>query len=519
MAHDVVVIGAGIAGLSAAAALSRAGLSVTVLEAHVYPGGCAASFRYRGHWFDAGATLAAGFSTGGPMQLLGRVAGLHAWPVRPLEPAVVVAMDETLVVPRWSDERRWTTYGELFPRSLDFWRWQEATAAVLWDFALRLPELRPRSWTTMQDLLQTLARWLRDRRPSPLLALDLARPLAHHLPADSTFRRFVDAQLLIAAQALADTVYALYGAAALDLPNRGVVEVAGGIGGIARTLVAAIEAHGGHVLFRQEVSHLERARNGWRVQTNRGLELETSTVIANVTPWALARLWRNATPWFARRLQRPPDGWGAFVLYLSLDDALVPRDCPSHVQVLGSGPLGEGRSVFLSLSPVWDSSRAPEGRRVATISTHTAYAHWWAIAQQGEQAYREAVARYQERILETAARALPWLPSALRFALPGTPLAFARFVRRPFGWVGGFPQRHPFVGWPSELAPGLWLCGDSVFPGQSIPATALAGLRVARFILRSRGSDLPLSDREPHLEATGSSPTLPRSVAHSKTPA
>ena len=66
----VVVVGAGIGGLSAAAVLARAGLDVTVLEAHIYAGGCAGTFFHQGYRFDAGATLAAGFNPGGPMNLL-----------------------------------------------------------------------------------------------------------------------------------------------------------------------------------------------------------------------------------------------------------------------------------------------------------------------------------------------------------------------------------------------------------------------------------------------------------------
>ena len=44
MAHDrhIVVIGAGIGGLTAAALLAKTGLDVTVLEAHIYPGGAPA---------------------------------------------------------------------------------------------------------------------------------------------------------------------------------------------------------------------------------------------------------------------------------------------------------------------------------------------------------------------------------------------------------------------------------------------------------------------------------------------
>jgi phytoene dehydrogenase-like protein len=66
-ARRAIIIGAGIGGLTAAASLAKAGLDVTVLEAHIYPGGCAGTFYHQGYRFDAGATLAGGFYPGGPM--------------------------------------------------------------------------------------------------------------------------------------------------------------------------------------------------------------------------------------------------------------------------------------------------------------------------------------------------------------------------------------------------------------------------------------------------------------------
>lgn len=46
---DVVVIGSGVGGLSAAAMLSRHGDSVTVLESHYLPGGVAHAFDIEGY--------------------------------------------------------------------------------------------------------------------------------------------------------------------------------------------------------------------------------------------------------------------------------------------------------------------------------------------------------------------------------------------------------------------------------------------------------------------------------------
>ncbi|RPI24935.1 MAG: FAD-dependent oxidoreductase, partial [Chloroflexota bacterium] len=86
----VVVIGAGVGGLTAAAVLARGGLDVTVLEAHIYPGGCAGTFYHQGYQFDAGATLAGGFYPGGPMDLVASAAGISGWPASAANLALVV---------------------------------------------------------------------------------------------------------------------------------------------------------------------------------------------------------------------------------------------------------------------------------------------------------------------------------------------------------------------------------------------------------------------------------------------
>ena len=167
------------------------------------------------------------------------------------------------------------------------------------------------------------------------------------------------------------------------------------------------------------------------------------------------------------------------MVYLGVDGIIVPAGFPLHHQVLVAEPLGEGNSIFLSLSLPDDPARSPAGQRAVTISTHTDLRSWWRLFETDRDAYEARKAATVERVLAAAEVALPRLRGAVRLILPGTPVSFQRFTHRSQGWVGGFPQTNLFRAWGPRLDRGLWLVGDSIFPGQSVLATALGGMRVA----------------------------------------
>ncbi len=502
-----VVVGAGVGGLTTAALLARAGLDVTVLEAHVYPGGCAGTFYHQGYRFEAGATLAGGFYEGGPMDVVAKAVGVPAWPAHPADPAMVVHLpDGSQVARRTGPERSQVQHAAFGAAGERFWAWQERTADALWDLALRSPAWPPQTVGETASLLGHGLGWLAGdwrRRLSPSLAADALRPVAAHLrDAPERLRLFVDAQLLIAAQTTSPYANALYGASALDLPRRGVVHLTGGIGAIAETLAQAVRANGGHVRYRQEVTRIVIADGRpVAVETKRGDTFAADLVVVNLPPWNSARLLGEAAPRRLQQLpQRPTHGWGAYMVYVGLDDSAIPADFPLHHQVVLREPMGEGNTVFLSLSPAWDGCRAPAGRRALTISTHTALDAWWELFETDRAAYETRKQAYLERMLAAAEVALPGLRQAATLVLPGTPITFQRFTRRAWGWVGGFPQTSLLTAWGPRLAPSLWMVGDSIFPGQSTAAVALGGLRVAHAIAADLG--LVISDnKERHHES------------------
>jgi C-3',4' desaturase CrtD len=496
--YDVIVIGAGVGGLTAAALLARDGYRVLVLEGHIEPGGCASSFERKRpngdrYVFDVGATLFAGFTPGGAHHWVARKLGL-TWPVRRLEPAMEVWLPDRHVT-RWGDARWLAERQDAFPtqawQAERFWREQERIADIAWRFAARHPPLPP------EDLAD-LAKMATAARPEVALLLpQLWRTAGQALAArgltDRRLRAFVDAQLLISAQTVADRCAWLYGAVALDFARIGAHYAEGGAWSLARTLAAALRRDGGELRYRAWVRRIvvESGRAAG-VETERGERFTARYIVGNVTIWDAARLLGEAAPRrLLRAVQAAPAGWGAFTLYLGVDEAAIPAGAAEHHQVVASydRPLGEANSVFVSAHPPDDLTRAPAGQRALTISTHTDAGHWYRLRESDPARYRAEKAAMVERMLDTASLALPALRAHIRYLQAGTPFSFWRYTRRQLGMVGGIPQYLGSSGLFS-LGPrvvgvgGLWLVGDSTFPGQSTAAVTQSGIRVYRAIHR-----------------------------------
>lgn len=482
-------MGAGVGGLVAAAVLARQGLDVTVLENHVYPGGCAGTFYHRGFMFDAGATVAGGFYPGGPMQWVAQAAGIADWGGRPELRAMDVLLPGNSTIVRYGDDRRWDERRRWFGESgLDFWRWQERVADDLWAFATGTPPWPPQTRREAGRLAGQVALWLaRDPRRMGLFARS-SSTVSSRLPADNhLLRSFVDAQLLISSQTTCEHTNALFGAAALDLPRREVRHFAGGMGAIAQRLAEAVVAGGGRVLYKKRGSRI-RFEGGRPVAVEtlrRGRKgaFDADIVVANLTPGSLAPMFDDPPIALKRLAERRGADYGAFVVHAGVVEDVVPVDAPLHRQVVVRNPLREGNSAFVSVSPSWDATRAPTGRRAITISTHTELGPWWELRLKDAEGYERMKQRYSQRLLEAASVAVPGIREATTLVLPGTPVTYNRFTLRSNGWVGGYPQESLFAAVGPRVANGVWMVGDTVFPGQSTAAVAMGGLRTARAIL------------------------------------
>ncbi len=490
---DVIVIGAGIGGLTSAALLAQAGYNVTVLEAQTYAGGCASTWTHKGFRFESGATVAGGFQPNGPHYVAAQLLDM-TWSVHQHDPAWVVHLPDRSVALTQDN----ADVMAKFPHTEVFWRQQSRIADLAWRMSAQGLPWPPRSLAEMAQLVKVgLLNFPRDLEILPYAfttVYDWLKRLG--LDRDKAFVRFLDGQLLISAQTNTRRVNALYGATALDLARQGVYHVEGGIGGLAEALLTRIESLGGRVLFRQRVTRIAmQDGRAVGVYTQRGRRGKTETlypadvVVGNLTPWDMDALLGEHSPASLRReVKGRKMGWGAFVLHMGVNAAAIPDDFPDHHQVLLDieGALGEARSLFLSLSPAWDTSRAPAGQRALTVTTHTDPQGWWDLLQRDEAAYYARKDDYTAKIIDGLTTILPALKDNITLVLPGTPVTYHYYTDRHMGMVGGFAQTSLLTARANRVGvPNIRLVGDSIFPGQSTAGVTLGAIRVAKDIQRA----------------------------------
>jgi len=270
------------------------------------------------------------------------------------------------------------------------------------------------------------------------------------------------------------------------------VNLPGGMIELAWALIRVLGRHGGDLRLRRRVTRLERRGGEWHVTDATGATHRARQVLSNLPIWNLPALTTGALQQrLTRRAAELNHYWGAVTLGLAMTDTLPP-ELPLHHQFILPGghvlPHTGSRSVFLSLSAVGDTRRAPVGERVLALSTHAhAPGAWWQLAQD-QPAYEEAKAEITEGIVNLLEAHLPGFDrSALRYGTASTPLSWQQWTGRHEGTVGGLPQdlRRPIFTWDGALTgePGFFRCGDTVYPGQGVPGVALGGLIAAHRML------------------------------------
>lgn len=487
----VVVIGAGVGGLTAAALLAQRGYRVLVLDQAAVPGGCASTFKRRGFTFDVGATQVAGLEPGGIHHRIFAELEIDIPETTPCDPACAVYLpEEATPISVWRDPQGWQAERQQqFPGSEQFWQFLADLFRYSWAFQSREPVLPPRNIWDLWQLMQAV-------RPDTLLTLphtfstvgDALR--RYGLANNQRLRTFLDLQLKLYSQVEAENTALLYAATAIgvsQLPH-GLFHLKGSMQVLSDRLVAALKRYGGQLLMRHSVERINIQAGRATGVVIRNLKGETWTepadqVVANVTVQNLVQLLGNQAPRnYKRRVEKLPPASGAFVIYLGVDQAAIPPQCPPHLQFLYDyeRPIGENNSLFVSVSQPGDG-RAPEGKATIIASSFTNPRIWWQCAD-----YQALKHQYTTEAIARLGQFFNLSKATILHQEAATPRSFAHYTARAQGVVGGIGQRVSTFG-PFGFATRtplrhLWLVGDSTHPGEGTAGVSYSALTAVRQI-------------------------------------
>ncbi|MEA5507522.1 C-3',4' desaturase CrtD [Halotia wernerae UHCC 0503] len=488
----VIVIGAGIGGLTAGALLAHRDYSVLILDQALVPGGCASTFKRQGFTFDVGATQVAGLEPGGIHHRIFSELAIDLPQATPCDPACAVYLPgESTPINVWRDREKWQEERQKqFPGSELFWQLMATLFNASWEFQGRDPVLPPRNLWDLGQLIQAMRPSTLITAPFTFLTVGDALRLCG-LGNDQRLRTFLDLQLKLYSQVNADETALLYAATALNVSQlpQGLFHLQGSMQVLSDRLVQALERDGGKLLMRHTVEEI-KVENGKanavviRNQKTDEVWIETADhVVANVTVQNLTQLLgKQATFGYKHRVEKLPPASGAFVVYLGVDVSAIPLDCPPHLQFMydANGPIGENNSLFVSVSHPGDG-RAPEGKATIIASSFVDPAPWWQT-----QDYEGLKQKYTQEAIARLSQYFYLKPETIIHQEAATPRTFAHFTARDRGIVGGIGQRIPTFG-PFGFANRtpinhLWLVGDSTHPGEGTAGVSYSALTVVRQI-------------------------------------
>ena len=494
--YDAVVIGAGLGGLSAAAAFARQGFKVVVLEQHGIPGGYASAFRRPGGFvFDVSLhSTTVGIREGVPNLIQGfpEIRDIPFTPHKPLFRAIYPDYDIRvphrdvagyigILKKNFPDDAAAIDgiFADMMGLSGDIGRLSNAGGQVdMASFPAKFPYLFKnfnRTWGAMLD----------ERVKNPRLKAVISGLWGYFGLPPSKLSPFYYALPLMG-----------------YLENGGFYP-AGTSQKISDAFVGIIKKYGGEVRLNTRVEKIltrDHAASG--VRTADGAELRGRAVISNA----------NAIDTFTRmmdereflkdtldRMDKLPVSFSSLIVWLGLKTDLVRKagledseifyypdyDIEAAYEAALAGGLpadpGFGLTVYDNVCP----GCSPKGKNTLSIIVSQGYDYWKRYETDyfygNKDAYTKEKLRLADILIGKIEKTLlPGLRKAIEVQEVATPLTNHRFTSNPRGAIYGwdqtvensgqrrFPQKTPIK--------NLYLSGAWTFPGHGYSACIPSGL-------------------------------------------
>jgi prolycopene isomerase len=501
--YDVIVVGAGIGGLTSAGLLAARGKDVLVLEQHYLPGGSAQTFPHKKYRFDVGPKLFFGMDPErGNMRYHQQVFDeLGEYPtLTHYDSYYTFKHPGGCLRVAGSVEEYVADLVAAFPQEAAGIRAFYAKLEELHRLFVGMPNvplddpvaLMQLLWKVPLDRLLTISYW-GNRSLGNLFDRYIRSP---------ELRAIINAEFVAFCYSDIDDAPAVLAALVLIERHKGGGSFTrGGSGELARLLVRGLEKHGGQIHYRSAVRRI-RVVNGracgvdladgrfiaaGHVISNAGVVNTFGRADTQVEP-LVDRRWLH--PDTVRKVDRLRLTESFFTIFAGVDEQVFPPGTDPHMLYIDDyyQSVRDMRMICFCNSSFKDKSIAPEGKHALQIvyfdPEYCRYQDW-----QRDEDYEARKTAAFERAMQMAEAVFPGIRAGLDYVECGTPLTYEYYLAK---WGGGWGAQMSIDQFAFRRFQhrtdirNLLLVGADTHPGIGVVSVTMSGINCAHHIARSK---------------------------------
>lgn len=484
---DVIIVGAGMAGLTCGCLLAKKGLKVLMIEKNQKVGGCCVSFQKEGFSFDLSVQSLGECQKGGRVwNLLKELNLLDQIRFIPLEPAREYHFPDRKVVQSSQLETHIENLSSLFPNERKgieqvfavlkkiFQEFSQMPSSLDWfdpsSFSSKYPHLSQYRGRTYGELL---SEWISHPSLKTILSIRSSYAL---LPPE---------EISIVGMAGIEMSYFNYGVSCLE----GKVEE------LPLKMGETFQKMGGQIIIGREVHQiLTEGRKAIGVRLKDGQEMTGKVIISNIDAHTtfLDLLGEELIPsGFLSKLKGMRPSLSYFILYLGMEGRLDELPISNNEVFFDDQPFKEYETLYKNQIPDEPSfyllapskvnpSHAPQGKSTLCLSVKAPY-H---VLPDWNEKMKDDLSK---RLMAGASRFIPDLEKRILVGAKTTPRMIEQWTGNRLGAAYGWAQIPSQSGiyrlQRTTPIPNLYLTGHWTSPGGGISAVVASGELTANTVL------------------------------------
>ncbi|NTV89186.1 MAG: FAD-dependent oxidoreductase [Clostridiales bacterium] len=497
MKYEVIVIGGGLAGLTAAALLAKRGVHVALIDKNYNPGGSCGIFKRNGAIFDQGSAMLYGFGEKG--------FNSHRFVFNCLEEPIDIIRHDLLYCVNFNGKRiKFPGDIGLFTEELakafpdereNIKRFYGDMEKLYRHVMVENPNYTTPDETDPKEALKSLLQHpVSYARFLGFLNKNAGELLRKYFKGPDIFKFFNKLTSTYCYTTVEESPAVLAAVMFIDNHVGGSYYPAGSTIFLPGRLEKAIEENGGEMLLEKEVTGiLFEGEKPSGVELADGSRLYADYLIYAGSVWPLyeklidkSLLTKKELDWVAALVPTYP----SVVYYAQVDGAVIPADTQPVEMLVGNPDSIDESEVTVYIPSIDDKTLCDPGSHVLA-AIGPSFEVW---DHTDEEGYSLGKLRELARLEEVLERRFPGFAEAVRYEEVATPWTIERYTCKKGGAVAGPKQMlgqhmlnrlHTRTRWEN-----LFCCGESTVLGTGTPAVTTSGLSAANAVLKRLGLEI-----------------------------